>query len=200
MGRMHRQDQPRRARERASGFTLTEVLLVVALIAVVGGLGGGMYVGTYKRLLVERTAREFFLMARYARIMAISQQRPYDLVLNQENKGFALATTEVNPTSGQTEKTVVKDLYCRPVEFEGEVRFEDVRITAPSGNQTGETSPEQKIAFLPNGSAQSAVVQIGDGTIHYTMVVVAATGKASLYDGVAAEAKTASVDLDLQQE
>jgi type II secretion system protein H len=197
---MHGQDQPQRTRGRARGFTLIEVLLVIALIAVLGGLGGGVYVGTYKRLLVEKTARQFFLMARYARIMAISQQRPYDLLLTQENKGFLLATTAVNPATGQMETVPVQDLYCRPVEFEGDVRFEDVRIVTATGSQTSEAGSQQQIVFLPNGSAQAAVVQIGDGTTHYTVAVVAATGKASLYDGPAANAKTASIDLDLQQE
>ena len=63
-------------------FTLTELLLVIAVISVVGGLGGGMYAGTYKKLLVERAARQFLLSAKYARIMAIEHGRPYELRLD----------------------------------------------------------------------------------------------------------------------
>jgi prepilin-type N-terminal cleavage/methylation domain-containing protein len=199
---MHRSYRQQQSRQTAGGFTLVEVLLVVAIMVVVGGLGGGVYVGTYKRLLVEKAARQFLLMARYARIMAIAQQCPYELELDAANRGFLLATTRVNPTTGQTEKVPVRDLYCRPVQFEGEVKFEDVRIdvgagTAAAADQAGQ---EQKITFLPSGATQSAIVQIGDGKSHYTIAIVAATGKASLFAGTSANAKTASIDLDLQQE
>jgi prepilin-type N-terminal cleavage/methylation domain-containing protein len=181
------------------GFTLTEILLVVAIIAIVGGLGGGLYANSYKRLLVEKTARQLLLMARYARIVAIEQQRPYELQLDPEN-GFLLTTVQRNQETGQTEQTIVKDFYCRPVEFEGEVTFEEVRIMTMTAETANGSEPEQKIVFLPNGSTASAVIQMGDGTTHYTITLVAATGKATLTAGIAGEIKTGTVDLDIQQE
>jgi len=183
------------------GFTLTELLLVMSLIVLLGGLGGGLYVGSYKRLLVEKTARQFLLAARYARIMAIERQRPYELqLLNQESKGFLLATTQTNTQTGQTERTIVQDLYCRPVQFKGDIAFENVRITTLAGEQGSEAEPEFKILFLPNGSAESAVIQIGDGKTHYTVAIVAATGKASVYTGTADKIRTTMIDLDMQPE
>ncbi len=183
------------------GFTLTELLLVMSLIVLLGGVGGGLYAGSYKRLLVEKAARQFVLTARYARIMAIEQQRPYELQLqNKEKQGFLLTTTQTNTQTGQTEKTVVQDLYCRPVQFGGDVTFENVRIVTLAGEQSGDAEPEFKILFLPNGSAESAVIQIGDGKTHYTVAVVAATGKASLYADTADKIRTTMIDLDTQQE
>jgi prepilin-type N-terminal cleavage/methylation domain-containing protein len=185
-------------RERGQGFTLTEILLVVAIIAMVAGLGGGYCVGTYKRLLVEKTARQLLLMATYARIMAIEQQRPYEMQVDAGNRGFLLATTEVNPQTGETERIIVKDFYCRPVEFEGDVKFEQVLLTTATGEESQGTDGEQKVVFLPNGSAESAVLQIGDGKSHYTVAVVAATGKATLSAGTAKDIEMVSIDLDLQ--
>ena len=183
---------------RPKGFTLTELLLVITIIALVSSVGGGIYVGTYKRLLVEKTARQFLQMARYARIMAIERQRPYELQLDAGNKGFGLTTTRVNTETGQNEKIIVKDLYCRPVEFEGDVTFEDIRIAIQPAEQTDEGNQSQRILFLPNGAAESAIVQIGDGKSHYTVAVVAATGKARMYEGTADNVRMASVDLDAQ--
>jgi prepilin-type N-terminal cleavage/methylation domain-containing protein len=180
------------------GFTLTEILLVVAIVVVVGGLGGGLYTGTYKRLLAEKAARQFLLMARYARILAIERRQPFELRLDEDNQGFFLTGTQANEETGQTETTIVRDLYCRPVEFEGEVRFEEVRITTLAGEQSSAADLEHRIMFLPNGSAESAVIEIGDGKSHYTVVVVAATGKARLYPGTAENIRTATIDLDLQ--
>jgi prepilin-type N-terminal cleavage/methylation domain-containing protein len=180
------------------GFTLAELLLVIAIITVVGGLGGGMYVGTYKKLLVERSARQFLLSARYARIMAIEHGRPYELRLDGGNRGFAVTTTQWNKQTGEGESTVVRDYYAKPVEFEGEVQFEDVKILTLVAEQVSDVATEQRIVFLPNGSAESAVIQIGDGRTHYTIAVVASTGKATLRAGLAGEVSMAVIDLDEQ--
>lgn len=172
---------------------------MVAIIAMVGGLGGGYYVGTYKKLLVEKAARQCLLMARYARIIAIEQQRPYELLIDPNNQGFFLATTWMDPETGESSRIVVRDYFCKPVQFEGDVKFEDVQLTMYAEGSADATGLEEKIVFFPNGSAQSAVLQIGDGKTHYSIAVVAATGKASLYTGMTTDVKTASIDLDLQE-
>lgn len=179
------------------GFTLAEILLVVAIIAMIAGLGGSYGVGTYRRLLVEKTARQLLLAATYARIMAIEQQRAYELQLAAGNRGFLLTTTETNPETGETERVIVRDFYCRPVEFEGDIKFEDVKLELATGGALDAADAEQKVVFLPNGSAESAILQVGDGKSHYTLAVVAATGKATLYAGAAQEVDTVSVDLDI---
>jgi len=171
---------------------------VVAIIAMVAGLGGSYSIGTYKRLVVEKTARQLLVMATYARIMAIEQQRAYELQLDAGNRGFLLATTAENPQTGAMERIIVKDYYCRPVEFEGDVKFEDVQLTMMTGEESQGTDQEQKVVFLPNGSAESAILQIGDGKSHYTVAVVAATGKATLYAGTVKDIEMVSIDLDVQ--
>lgn len=171
----------------------------MAIIAMVGGLGSGYCMGTYKRLLVEKAARQFLLMARYARIMAIEQQRPYELLIDPNNRGFFLVTAQADPETGESRKIPVRDFFCKPVEFEGDVKFEDVWLDVCLQASSGEMGFEQKIIFLPNGSAESAIVQIGDGKTCYSIAVVAATGKASLYPGLTTDIRTASIDLDVQE-
>jgi prepilin-type N-terminal cleavage/methylation domain-containing protein len=184
-----------------TGFTLIELMLVIAIVVLLGSLGTGMYAGSYKKLLVEKASRQFLLMARYASIAAIEQQQPYDLEFDKD-KGFGLTTTQRNETTGQTEKISVKNYYCRPVEFEGDVKFEDAKIASMTSEPlTAEEGTEQTITFLPNGTAQSAVVQIGDGKTHYTIAVVASTARATLYWGPAdkiTNVKNTTVDLDVQ--
>ncbi len=53
-----------------TGFTIVEMLVVVVIIALIASVGGGIYVGTYKRMLVEKAARDFVLAAKYATIPA----------------------------------------------------------------------------------------------------------------------------------
>jgi prepilin-type N-terminal cleavage/methylation domain-containing protein len=188
----------RRRKSAIPGFTLIEILLVVVIVTMIAGLGGGYCIGSYKRLIVEKTARQLLLMATYARIMAVEQQRPYELQIDAGNRGFLLATTEMDRQTGDTQRIIVRDYYCRPVEFDGDVKFEDVVLATPTGEPLTDHDEEQKVIFLPNGSAESAVLQIGDGKTHYTVAVVAATGKATLSVGTAQEIDTVSNDLDIQ--
>jgi len=196
---MQRRKSKVKVKTNRCGFTLAEVLVVVIIISLLGGLGGGIYVGTYKKILVEKAARDLFLTAQYARIMAIEKQRQYKILLDVTNNGFLLSTTQWDEESEQTEQMVVKDSFCRPVEFTGEVQFEDIQITPTGIETTIETDEdEQVIVFSPNGTAQSAVIQIGNGKTHYTVTISAATGKAKVYFGTAEDVEIGTIDLDAE--
>lgn len=188
-----------KVRDTRCGFTLVEVLVVVVIIGLLGGLGGGIYVGTYKTLLVKKAARDFYMTAKYARIMAIEKQRQYKIVLDIANNGFHLVTTELDEESEQTEQMIVRDSFCKPVAFEGEILFEDIQITPISiATTTEEDEEEQSIAFAANGTAQTAAIQIGNGRIHYTITISSATGKAKVYEGISDDVEVGVIDLDAE--
>ncbi|MHC4703199.1 MAG: pilus assembly FimT family protein, partial [Planctomycetota bacterium] len=75
---------------RQRGFTIAEVLLVVLIIGLIAGSGTGLYVGTFKKLRVQRAAYDFFLTAQYARIMAIERASQYKIQLDAAGNGFLL--------------------------------------------------------------------------------------------------------------
>ncbi len=200
---VQRQKLKLKVKAKQCGFTLAEMLAVIIIISLLAGLGGGIYVGTYKKMLVEKAARHFMLTAKYARIMAIEKQKQYEIQLDLANNAFYLATTQWDEDTEQTEQMVVKDSYCKPVEFEGDVKFEDVQIT-PTGLETTTGDDEQAIVFLPDGTAQSAVIQVGDGKTHYTISISTATGKAKMYFGAVEDLKAGTdvrigaIDLDAE--
>jgi prepilin-type N-terminal cleavage/methylation domain-containing protein len=183
---------PRSKRVRY-GFTLVEMLVVIAIIAIGSSVGVGFYTGTFGRLQVERAARDLLLTAKYGRIKAIEQQRRCKIELDATNGGFWLVVDQLNEETEQTEQTIVRDFYSKPVEFAETVKFEEIQIT-PIGSE--ETSEETAIVFLPNGTSQSAVIQIGNGKNHYTVSICAATGRARIYQGTSEQVQIKTIDLD----
>jgi len=189
----------RRRATKGRGFTIAEMMVVVAVIVLLAGIGGGFYVGTYKRMVAERAARDFWFAAKYARITAIERQFPCELELDADNNQFSLLVYEFNEETEQTEKIPLRDSYSKPVRFSGDVKFEDIVITPLGLGEGAGTSEGKTIVFSPNGTTQSAVVQIGDGKNHYTVSICAATGKATVHFGMAKDAKTDTV-VDLDEE
>jgi prepilin-type N-terminal cleavage/methylation domain-containing protein len=180
------------------GFTLPEVLLVVLIIGLITGAGTGLYVGTFRSMQVKKAALDFLLTAKYARIMAMERQTQYTMELDLANQAFSLTTLRWDEAGEQVAKETVRDLYCKPVQFEGDVKFEAVEVM-PGVWETESAGAEQRtILFSPNGTAQAAVVQIGNDKTHYTISTIAATGRAKMSFGTAENVKVTTTDLDAQ--
>jgi hypothetical protein len=147
---------------------------------------------------VEKAAYDFFLTAKYARLMAVEKQSHYKMELDLANNGFYLTTVVWDEEGRQAQQETVSNLYCKPVEFEGEVIFEAVDI-APSGWETqSDGEQQQTIVFSPNGTAQSSVVQIGDGQTHYSISISPATGRAKMFFGTAENVTFGTTDLEAE--
>jgi prepilin-type N-terminal cleavage/methylation domain-containing protein len=183
---------------RLKGFTVSELLMVVVIIGLLTGAGAGLYVGTFRKMQVEKAAYDFFLTAKYARLMAVEKQNHYKMELDQANRGFYLSTVLWDEESEQAQQEIVKNYYCKPVQFEGDVVFESVNIV-PNGWETQSADEQQQtIIFSPNGTAQSSVIQIGDGQTHYSISISPATGRAKMYFGTAENVKVGTTDLEAE--
>lgn len=178
------------------GFTIIELLLVVSIIALMAGASGAMYFGTYKRMLVEKAAREVLLAAKYARIIAIEKQKRCKLMLDDTNSSYLLTMPGAN---SQTDggQSVITNQYTKPHQFAGDVKFEQIQITSTA--RGGDAGAESVIVFRPNGTADMAVLQIGDGKNHCTVYISAATGKGRIESGEAMETGLEVLDLDAEQ-
>jgi len=182
------------------GFTIVELLMVCIIIAMIAGIGGAFYVSTYKRMLVEKAARDFVLGAKYARIKAIERQSPCIMQLNTQEHGFVLMVYASQEGTDGTSLVPLRDSYFRkPVQFPGEVKFERVQITTVGGSPSAQADDQTRIVFAPDGTAQSVVIQIGDGKNHYSASIGAATGKVKMQFGLAQTVQNETIDLDRQQ-
>jgi len=182
------------------GFTIAEVLLVVLVIGLITSAGTGLYVGTFKSLQVKRAVQDFLLTAKYAKLMAMERQTPYRMELDLANHGFWLTTLRWDEGTEQVGLEIVRDVFCKPpVQFEGDVVFEAVDIVPGTWEAESESDEQQTIIFSPNGTAQSAVVQIGNGRTHYAVSISAATGRAKVYFGTAENVEVMTTDLDAEE-
>jgi type II secretory pathway pseudopilin PulG len=194
---MKRQNSRAKIDAERGGFTIAEILLVVIIVALVAGVGGGIWVGTYKKMLAEKAALGFVFAAKHARLTAIERQSPCMMELDTEENRFALVIYALDVETGRTEQVPLRDFYFKkPVEFAGDVEFEDIQITPIGEREMAEADEEKTIVFSPDGTAQSAVIQMGDGRNHYTVSISAATGRAKMHFGTADEVETGTVDLD----
>jgi Tfp pilus assembly protein FimT len=188
-----------KTKAKRPGFTIVELLMVVLLISLIGGVGGGLYVGTYRRMLAEKAARDIVFAAKYARMMAIEKQRPCKMEFDTVNNAIQLIYAGYDEQTEQVQQGIVRDVYFKPAQFRGDVRFEDIQIVPVSSSTQTEESDQMAVVFSPSGTAQLAVVQVGDGKNHYTVRVAAATGKAKMYFGTTENVTIGTFDLDAQE-
>ena len=180
------------------GFTLIELIVVIAILSLMASVGAVKLFGTYNKLNLDKAASNLFLTAKYARMMAVEQQKQYKLCLDTLNNAFYLVTTLSDEENRLIGEAIVRDPYCKPVTLERNIKFEDIQITPTTLETITETEDLPTIIFSPDGTAQSAVVQIGDDKAHYTVSINAATGKAKLVSGTIENVKVSTVDLDAE--
>jgi len=178
---------------RKNGFTLLEMLAVAALIALLFSVSLTSYGRTFNRWAVEQNARQLYMAAKSARLYAVEHQQDCTLVLDRENGQFFLMIKGTDDDTAQENTTLVSTPWSRTVQLQKHVSFETVKIA-------GELEDfESGIVFRPDGTADNAAIQLGDGKIHYTVMVNGGTSRARLLEGEAEELQTDQIDLDMME-
>lgn len=122
-----------------SGFTLIEVVLVGALLAVMVGFAMPGLRGSFQRLAVERSASEIEELSRFARTSAIMRGVPYRLAISKDEGTYRLLR-------GETGNFVhVEGSLGRPRHL-------------PEGAK-GE-GPSRALTFFPNGTAAGGPLEV----------------------------------------
>ena len=125
---------------RARGFSLLEMLLVMALVAAasllaVAALGGGM-----QGMKLRAGAKDLAAQMRFARAVAISSGEPQDVVIDPQARRWegARGRSGELPEDGEIEFTGAREV--QPGDGKGAVRF------FPDGAATG-----GRVRMLANG-------------------------------------------------
>jgi hypothetical protein len=87
------------------------------------------------------------------------------------------------------EEAIVSNPFTRPVRLPEGVQFERIQILAQEPDLT-------EVVFEPNGSARTAIIQIGDGTNLATVTILEATGRVKMTPGKLTALLADQADLD----
>ncbi|MFD2055868.1 GspH/FimT family pseudopilin [Mesorhizobium calcicola] len=120
----------------AAGFTLVEMLVVLAIMALVAAIAAPGLVSNYRTKNLETLAGEITMRLRLSRTSAIATARP---------------------------KQVVVDLGTRTIRF-GERDIvalpDDVKMTVVTGQETVVAGRQTVLTFLPDGSASGMDISL----------------------------------------
>ena len=176
-----------------------EMVVVAAIIGLLASATGMVYFGTYKKMLVEKGAKALLLSAKFARITAVEEQKECKLLLDEKANRFCLTVSDKGADIDAKSNVVISNEYAKPCELEGKVVFEKVMITPAFQAETDLNREKGVIVFNADGTADTAVIQIGDGKTHYTVYILAATGRAKLVEGIASQSPVGIIDLDAEE-
>lgn len=174
--------------EKNRGFTLIELLAVAAMIAMAGIGTVLLLTRGNQKAEVLRSGQQLALAARAARVHAVQYRQPCRLVLDQEGGRFYVIGQSPSEEAAE-EETVLMTPYSRPVQLPDSIHFERIQILGQEPEMT-------EIEFRPNGSARTAIIQIGDGKNRATVTILEATGRVKITPGELTTLLVDQADLD----
>lgn len=159
-------------------FTLIEIMVVVAIIAVLSAMAVPSLMGSYRKAELADQTQQLYDAARYTQRMAVVKQRTLRLVLvlqDPEHDGrssyhIELASTDLDEPEAYTK---ANGGSVKPTVFPETLRLLDVKL----GNGEAEWSDTLAVRFFADGSADGAVIQLGDDQRVRSIVIDAATGR-----------------------
>ena len=183
---------------RRGGFTYAELMLVIIILAMVAGFSGSYCIATYKKTSLKAAARDLLLMGKYARMCAIEERQVCNLYLDDVHRQFYLVGPVFDSSSQTKKQAVISNPYCRKKTLKTGVEFEYVDVKPVMGEVESEWNSSDRITFFPDGSCDSAVVQMGNGRHSVTAIFSSAYAKITVCEGVADDVEDVmqAVDLD----
>lgn len=169
-------EQARGYKGATGAFTLIELSVVVFIIALMVAISVPGFVRSYNGMQLDEAARAFATTCQYARIQAVSRQRPATLHISVEQQSFWLSQLWVEGDA-EPQEIVLKRVVLP-------ARAALVRLDRDAAEAVGTNDADAaSIQFLPNGTCEGGTVvfrgsEKGQGL---AATVDPITGKATVY-------------------
>lgn len=144
------------------GFTLIEIIIVIALIALVGALVAVNTDSILRGLGEEPTDRRLQTIIREARFQAASLKESVNLQYDEESG-------TLNAFSENGSLVASEDLAKLSDDEYPEIEFEQILPAQGLDSFRNETAPISQVVFRPDRSSTPFQVTISEGTSSYTL-------------------------------
>jgi len=122
--------------DRTAGFTLIEMLVVLAIMALVAAIAAPGLVSNYRTKSLETLAGEITMRLRLSRTSAIATARPKQVVVDLGTRVIRFGD---------------RDIIALP---------DDVKMTVITGQETVVADRQTVLTFLPDGSASGMDISL----------------------------------------
>ncbi|MBI3996130.1 MAG: GspH/FimT family pseudopilin [Candidatus Omnitrophica bacterium] len=146
------------------GITLVELMVVLAIIAIIIGMSVPALMGYSRQLRLKTTTREAMGLVSLARSLAISSHEERAVRVDEERRQIQI----INLTTGEPLEHVVRIPPSMTVSVE----------------EGGQPTESMQFIFRPTGSLTGRTVslRLADQHKQHTIVITAATGAVTLHD------------------
>jgi Tfp pilus assembly protein FimT len=152
-------------RSNRCAFTVTEVLITVLIMAIVGALAVGQVSHSDAGLRAERAAREAVIAVRFARTRAMTDGTSYKVRFNVAAKTISV----INPSASDAVLAAPMAGAVMQINLTGK---SDVSGVTFSPTITGDTSDPYDVTFTPLGAtSNSGTVSFTYGTMTKTLSI-----------------------------
>jgi prepilin-type N-terminal cleavage/methylation domain-containing protein len=151
-----------------SGFTMIEVMTVVAIVGIVVALAAPDFLASMRSLRLGAAARDQVSYLRLARQTAVTESGEVGVYIDSTSQALTL----FYDLNGNSIMDGGDSTFLGPIAFSSDIRYRSCSF------------PNRTLVFRPNGSASgSGTLELGsraDSTRSYTVEVLASTGRVKL--------------------
>ncbi len=179
---------------KRQAFTLIELMVVVAVIAVLAGMAITSFGGSLDNARLESSVDRLHAQMRYAHRYAVMHQCVCRVVFvlddSDAGPGYQIEVESTDPDSQDT-YVAIRSGVGKPVQLSGKVRFAEVMID--NSTDIG----QYIITFQPTGEATAAAIQLTDGKRTWSVVVEPNTGRSRIVEQAVSQMPNLREDLDV---